>query len=74
MSPRSHNEPPMHTPLIIGGEKIAQGSESAIETYDPATNEVIATVAQAGTAEVDSGCRVRPTRVRLAGLVRAQAS
>jgi acyl-CoA reductase-like NAD-dependent aldehyde dehydrogenase len=43
--------------LLIGGERVAAREGATFETRDPATGEVIANVAQAGTADVDAAVR-----------------
>src|SRR3954471_15943059 len=39
--------------LLIGGEKVDAADGATFETLDPATGNVITTVAQAGAADVD---------------------
>lgn len=42
-----------HVPLTIGNDEIAEGGDGTGESFDPATNEVIATFALASTEQAD---------------------
>ncbi len=43
--------------MLVGGQRISAQDGNTFETYNPATGEVIATVAAAGSADVDQAVR-----------------
>src|SRR6476661_5854653 len=51
--------------LLIGGERLDAVDGATFETFDPSTGQPIATVAQAGAADVDRA--VRAARAALEG-------